>query len=212
MKILITGFAPFGGEELNPSYEAVKGLPDVLPDIELIKLELPVSFQAAPAVLDEALASHRPDAVLCAGQAGGRPCVTIERVAINLAEARIPDNDGFQPSGEPLVPGAPAAYFATLPVKAMVQNVRAHALPCNLSYTAGTYVCNGVMYHALHLAATKYPGLLAGFVHVPFADFQTVNKPSSPSASLQSITGALRYALEAIANPPDCQEAMGNTH
>lgn len=212
MKILVTGFAPFGGEERNPSCEAVRCLPDVLPGIQLVKLELPVSFQAAPGALDAALAAHRPDAVLCAGQAGGRPCVTIERVAINLAEARIPDNDGYQPSGEPLVPGAPAAYFATLPVKAMVQNVRAHALPCNLSYTAGTYVCNAIMYHALHLAAVKYPGLQAGFVHVPFADFQTVDKPSSPSASLQAITAALRYALEAIADPRDCEEAMGNTH
>lgn len=199
MKILVTGFDPFGGEKVNPAYEAVKLLPDTIAGAEIIKLEIPTAFSQCGAAVEAGILAHHPDAVLNIGQAGGRSCVTVERVAINLAEAGIPDNNGEQPSGEPLEAGGPAAYFATVPVKVMVQNVRAHGIPCQISYSAGTYVCNCVMYRVLHMAATKYPNLRAGFLHVPYADAQAVGKPDgTPSASLNVIAKALEYAIEAM--------------
>ena len=164
--------------------------------------------------MEAGIQAHHPDVVLNVGQAGGRACVTIERVAINLAEARIPDNAGEQPMDEPLQAEGPAAYFTTLPIKAMVKNVRDHGLPCHISYTAGTYVCNCVMYNVLHMAATKYPNIRAGFIHVPFASEQAVEKAvSTPSASLETIAKSLEYAIEAIAaNKEDVKVAMGTTH
>ena len=214
MKILVTGFDPFGGEKVNPAYEAVKLLPDEIAGAQIIKLEIPTVFSRSGPAVDAAIQVHHPDVVLNVGQAGGRACVTIERVAINLAEARIPDNAGEQPVDQPLQPDGPAAYFATVPVKAMVRNVREHGLPCQLSYSAGTYVCNCVMYQVLHLAAVKYPGIRAGFIHVPYADEQVVGKAAgTPSSSLETIAKALAYAIEAIAaGRQDAQEAMGTTH
>ena len=214
MKILITGFDPFGGETVNPAYEAVKLLPDTIAGAQIIKMEIPTVFSQCGPAVEAGIREHHPDVVLNIGRAGGRSCVTVERVAVNLAEAGIPDNAGEQPMDQPLQPDGPAAYFATIPVKAVVQNVRDHGLPCHLSYSAGTYVCNCVMYNVLHLAATKYPGLRAGFLHVPYADFQTAGKPNgTPSASLASIAKALEYAVEAVAaSREEVREAMGTTH
>lgn len=214
MKLLITGFAPFGGEAENPSWEAVRALPDAVGEAVLRKLELPVTFAGCAAALEKACREHRPDAVLCVGQAGGRACVTVERVAVNLAEASIPDSDGAQPVDQPLVPGGPAAYFATLPVKALVRRVRAAGVPCQLSYTAGTYVCNCAMYRALHLAAEAYPGMQAGFIHVPYAPQQALDKPgSTPTMTVEAISRALAAAAEAIAEGREDSGAnMGATH
>ena len=214
MKILVTGFDPFGGEKVNPAYEAVKLLPDTIAGAEVIKLEIPTVFSKSGPAVEAGIQAHHPDVVLNVGQAGGRACVTIERVAINLAEARIPDNAGEQPMDEPLQAEGPAAYFTTLPIKAMVKNVRDHGLPCHISYTAGTYVCNCVMYNVLHMAATKYPNIRAGFIHVPFASEQAVEKAvSTPSASLEVIAKSLEYAIEAIAaNKEDVKVTMGTTH
>lgn len=199
MKILITGFDPFGGEKVNPAYEAVKLLPDEIREAKIIKLEIPTSFDGSKKAIEEALEMYRPDVVISVGQAGGRAEITPEWVAINLAEARIPDNDGNQPVESTLESDGPAAYFATIPVKAMVQNIRAHGLPGNISYTAGTYVCNSVMYRMLHLADKKYPGMRAGFIHVPFAMEQLVEKPSgTPGMALGDIARALEYAIEAV--------------
>lgn len=199
MKLLITGFDPFGGESLNPSWEAVKALPDQIGQVELIKLELPTAFARSAQILTRAVESHRPQAVLSVGQAGGRAAVTVERVALNLAEAGIPDNDGFQPRDLPLVPDGPAAYFSTLPVKAITEGIRAAGIPCQLSYTAGTYVCNSVLYRALHLAETACPGLLAGFIHVPFTPAQATQKPAgTPSIALADMVRALEAAVRAV--------------
>lgn len=198
-KILVTGFDPFGGETVNPAFEAVKLLPDEIKGAKMIKLEIPTSFYGSKKAVEEAVEMHRPDVVISIGQAGGRAEITPEWVAINLAEARIPDNDGNQPMEESLVAEGPAAYFSTLPVKAMVENIRAHGLPSNISYTAGTYVCNSVMYRVLHMAATQYPGMKAGFIHVPYAMEQLIGKPSgTPGMSLTDIARALEYAIEAV--------------
>ena len=182
MKILVTGFDPFGGEKVNPAYEAVKLLPDEIAGAKIIKLEIPTVFSKSGPAVEAGIQVHNPDVVLNIGQAGGRACVTIERVGINLAEARIPDNAGEQPMDQPLQPDGPSAYFATIPVKAMVKNVRDHGIPCHISYTAGTYVCNCVMYNVLHMAATKYPNIGAGLILWPFASGQPVARPLGPPA------------------------------
>ena len=179
MKVLLTGFDPFGGESVNPAFEAIKLLPDTIAGAEIVKVEIPTEFTRSISCVEAAIKEHNPDVVINVGQAGGRACVTVEKVGINLADARIPDNAGEQPSDEPLQADGPTAYFATIPVKAMVQNVREHGLPCHVSFTAGTYVCNCVMYNVLHLCATKYPNIRAGFIHVPFACEQVVGKAST---------------------------------
>lgn len=214
MKILVTGFDPFGGESVNPAFEAVKLLPDTIAGAEIIKLEIPTVFSKSGPAVEEGIQKYQPDAVINVGQAGGRSCVTVERVAINLAEARIPDNDGEQPMGEPLQADGESAYFATIPVNAIVENVRAHKIPCHVSYTAGTYVCNCVMYNVLHMAAKKYPNIRAGFIHVPFAAEQVVNKPNgTPFMSLEQIAKSLEYAIEATVNhTDDIKMVSGATH
>lgn len=214
MKVLITGFDPFGGEKVNPAFEAVKLLPDTIAGAEIIKLEIPTVFSQSGPAVEAGIKEHQPDVVINVGQAGGRSCVTIEKVAVNLAEARIPDNAGEQPMNEPLQAEGEPAYFATIPVKAIVQNVRGHGIPCHISYTAGTYVCNCVMYNVLHMAATKYPGIRAGFIHVPFAAEQVVEKPNgTPFMSLEMIAKSLEYAVEAcVNNTEDINEIMGTTH
>ena len=187
-KLLITGFDPFGGEPVNPAYEAVRLLPDVVAGIKLCKLEVPTEFVRSGAVLRNALA------------AGGRAAITPERVAINLMDARIPDNAGFQPVDQPVVPGGPAAYFATLPVRRMAEAIEKAGLPAQISNTAGTYVCNCLLYTLLHTAAVEYPGMPGGFIHVPYALEQLPGKPEgTPGLALQQIAQGLSCAIEAIA-------------
>jgi pyroglutamyl-peptidase len=156
VKILATGFDPFGGEKINPAYEAVKLLPREIAGAEIFTAEIPTVFGKCGDVLRRLIRERRPDAVLCVGQAGGRSVISVEKVAVNLMEARIPDNEKMQPSDEPVVPGGPAAYFSGLPVKAMVRAVREQGIPAGISYTAGTFVCNDVMYRLLHMAATEF--------------------------------------------------------
>ena len=214
MKVLVTGFDPFGGEKVNPAYEAVKLLPDTIAGAEIIKIEIPTVFTRSAEVLEEAIQKYRPDVVLDVGQAGGRSCMTVEKVAINLKEARIPDNDGEQPFDEPIREDGETAYFSTLPVKAMVENMRAHGIPAHISYTAGTYVCKCIMYNALYLAAKKYLGVRAGFIHVPFENGQVVDKANgTPFMSLEMIAKGLEYGIEAaVTTTDDVQKAMGETH
>lgn len=214
MKVLIIGFDPFGGERVNPAYEAVKLLPDTIAGAQIIKLEIPTVFSKSGPAVEAGIREHQPDIVINVGQAGGRSCVTIEKVAINLADARIPDNAGEQPVDEVLQADGENAYFATIPVKAIVQNVRDHGIPCHVSYTAGTYVCNCVMYNVLYMAAKKYPNIRAGFIHVPFAAEQAVDKANGMAfMSLDMIAKSLEYAIEAtVQNETDISEAMGTTH
>ena len=214
MKVLVTGFDPFGGEAVNPAFEAVKLLPDEIAGAEIIKLEIPTVFSKCGPAVEAGIQKYEPDIVINVGQAGGRSCVTVEQVAVNLAEARIPDNDGEQPSGEPVQKDGAPAYYPTIPVKAIVKNVRDHGIPCHISYTAGTYVCNCIMYNVLHMAATKYSNIRAGFIHVPFAAQQAVGKPNgTPFMSLEMIADSLKYAIEAaVKNEKDITGIMGETH
>ena len=199
MKILITGFDPFGGETVNPAYEAVKLLPDTIAGAEIIKLEVPTRFHRAGAVLEDAMQRHKPDTVICVGQAGGRAAITPEKVAINLMDGRIPDNAGYQPVDVPIREGGETAYFTSLPVKAMVQKMRAAGIPAALSYTAGSFVCNSLMYTLLYLIDRQYPSMRGGFIHVPYAMEQAVSKPlGTPSMELHQIARGLALAVEAV--------------
>ena len=198
--ILFTGFEPFGGETVNPALEAVRLLPDSAGGVPIRRLRLPTSFRRAGETLLEAVDAWRPEAVVCVGQAGGRKTVTPEKIAINYIDARIPDNDGAQPADVPIRADGPAAYFATLPVRAIDEAISAAGVPCAVSYSAGCYVCNFVMYTLLdHLAQTA-PDVLGGFIHVPYAAEQTAGKPAgTPSLTVAQMTQALTCAAGVIA-------------
>jgi pyroglutamyl-peptidase I len=194
MKIIVTGFDPFGGEKINPSIECVKALPEV-EGVELIRLELPTVFKESAKRLNEVINEVKPDAVLSVGQAGGRPGITMERIAINVDDARIPDNISQQPIDETIQTKGAAAYFSTLPIKRIVKAIREAGIPVEVSNSAGTFVCNHIMYQALFAATKANKPFKAGFMHIPFIPEQTTDKPSLP---LEESTKALQIAIEII--------------
>ena len=193
-KLLITGFDPFGGESINPAWEAVTRLPDEVGDYSLTKLMIPTVFGKAGNVVIAEAERLMPDVILCIGQAGGRRAVTPEVVGINLREARIPDNEGNVPEDIPVVNDAPAAYFSTLPIREMVSAVKEKGIECQLSYSAGAFVCNDVLYTLLN----RYDGTdtRVGFIHVPFLPEQA--KEGVPSMALETIIEAIKTAIEAM--------------
>ena len=190
-RLLITGFDAFGGQSINPSWLAVSQLPDRIGAYELRKLQIPTVFGAAAARVLEAAEEFRPHVILCVGQAGGRGAVTPERIAVNIRDARIPDNAGNQPSGEFVAPDGPAAYFATVPVQEMAQAIRAAQIPGTVSNSAGAFVCNDVLYTLLH----RYAGTetRVGFIHVPYLPQQ-----GSPSLPLEQTVAALEAAISIL--------------
>lgn len=193
-RILVTGFDPFGGESVNPAAEAVARLPSAVGAFEVTVLEIPTVFGAAADTVLRAAQTLQPHAILCVGQAGGRGAVTPEVVGINLREATIPDNAGNKPVNTPVVEGGPAAYFATLPVRDMVAAVRARGIPCALSYSAGAFVCNDLLYTLLH--HYRETDVKVGFVHVPYLPAQA--REGVPSMELSVMTEALTAMIEAI--------------
>ena len=194
--ILVTGFQPFGGEKINPAWEAIRVLPDSIVESKVVKLQIPVVFGVGADVVSTAIDHINPDIVLCVGQAGGRAKITPEFVGINYRDARIPDNDGNQPHAQRIVEDGPDAYFATLPVRAMTEAMNKSGIPAALSYTAGTYVCNDVMYSMLHVLATKYPNARGAFMHVPFATEQATKQPvNTASLPIEVMTRGLEVAL-----------------
>lgn len=199
MKILITGFEPFGGESINPSWEAVKLLPSEIDGHEVITKMLPCVFVKAGEVLDGFIQQYKPDFVLCVGQAGGRANLTVEKVGINLMDGRIADNEGFQPVDEPIKADGETAYFSNLPVKAMVNAIRQAGIPASVSYTAGTYVCNYTLYVTMYLINRKYPDIKGGFMHIPFAPEQALTKPAStPTMPIETIARGIEAAARCI--------------
>ena len=198
MKLLLTAFDPFGGETVNPAQQAVEAVADRVGEVEIVKLVVPTVFGRSIDVVAEAIEKHSPDAVLCIGQAGGRPDLTPERIAINMDDARIPDNEGNRPVDEPIRKDGQAAYFSTLPVKAMVEAIRAAGIPASLSNTAGTFVCNHLMYGVLYTLEKKYPGVRGGFMHVPFLTSQVLDGRQYPSMSRESIVRGIEAAVRAI--------------
>lgn len=195
MTILVTAFDPFGGQAVNPAQLAVEALPDFIGGHAIIKFIVPTVFGMSGDLVIEQMDRHSPDAVVCVGQAGGRTAITPERVAINVMDAAGPDNAGVIPTDVPIVPGGPAAYFSTLPVKAMVSAIDAAGLPARISNTAGTFVCNQLLYRCLHHAAARMPHCRCGFIHVPYIPEQTADKPSM---KLEDIVRGLAVALQSI--------------
>ena len=209
-KLLLTAFTPFDGERINPALEAVKLVKDKIGNLKIIKLEVPTVFGKSIETVREAIEREKPDFVLSIGQAGGRAEITPERVAINLDDARIPDNEGNQPIDEPIFSDGENAYFSTLPVKAMVEAIRKEGLPSSLSNTAGTYVCNHLMYGVLYYL-DKRPRMKAGFIHVPYIPEQVKDKKDMPALPLSDIVRGLEAAIQAVEeNELDLKKAFGS--
>ena len=209
--ILLTGFEPFGGDALNPSQEIVRVLDgETVGAHRIVGAVLPVAFAAAPPLLDELIDRHHPALVLALGLAGGRGELSFERVAINLVDARIADNDGAQPIDEAVVEGAPPAYFSTLPLKAIIADLHARGIPAALSLSAGTFVCNQAFFALAHRLATRHPRVRGGFLHVPWLPEQATRHPGQPSMALATMLDGVRAALEcAIAVREDLRESGG---
>lgn len=212
--ILLTGFEPFGGETTNPSWTAAREAAAILraEGHGVQAVELPCVFGAAVTVLEAALERYRPAVVICAGQAGGRSRVSLERIAINCDDARIPDNAGKAPVDEPVVPGGPAAYFSSLPLKAALAALEAAGIPAEVSQSAGTYVCNHTFYGLMHALRLR-PGVRGGFVHVPYAAGQLPPGSTAPSLPGELITQALAVVVRtSLRTIDDLKLAAGATH
>lgn len=213
MKILVTGFDPFGGDTINPALEAVNLLPYEIQGHTIEKLEIPTVFNKSKVTIENKLKATHFDIVLAIGQAGGRFELTPERIGINIDDARIPDNEGNQPIDEMIQSSGDAAYFSNLPVKRMTEAIKTTGVPARLSNTAGTFVCNHILYQLGFLQATQFPNIKFGFIHVPFIPEQVTDKPEQPSMSIQTIAKGLKAALESIIeSDEDIKVALGETH
>lgn len=198
MKILITGFEPFGGESLNPSYEAVKLIENKFNGSDIIKLEVPTAFYKSAQVVISKIDEVKPDAVIMIGQAGGRADITVERVAINIDDASIKDNIGQKPVDSAIDKDGLNAYFATLPIKEIVEKIKNAGIPASISNSAGTYVCNHLMYSVLNYIYKSNLNIKAGFIHVPYTTAQVIAKPQSASMSMENIKTAIESAILAV--------------
>ena len=214
--VLLTGFEPFSGEPLNPSWEVARALDGWVCEGRTVRaVQLPCAFGDALRTLDDALAAHRPELVVCLGQAGGRAEISIERAALNVDDARIPDNLNRQPIDAAVVPEGPSAYFSTLPIKALAHDLRAAGIAAAVSNTAGTFVCNHVFYALMHRLATV-PALAqarGGFVHVPYTPEQVADRPGTPAMALELQVEGIRQALRsALLTRADRRETAGREH
>lgn len=204
-KVLVTGFDPFGGEPVNPALEAVKQLEGKeIAGHQIVTREIPTVFGKSIDRLKESIEDVQPEIVICVGQAGERSAITPERVAINVNDARIADNDNQQPIDAEVIPGGPVGYWSTLPVKAMVQNMNENGIPAAVSNTAGTFVCNHIFYGLMHYLSAGGKQIRGGFIHIPFLPEQIVRNPGQPSMSLELIVKGLELAIEAaVVNEKD---------
>ncbi|MFN2627021.1 MAG: pyroglutamyl-peptidase I [Gaiellaceae bacterium] len=211
MRILVTGFEPFGGAAVNPSARLVEALgADPPAGMELRTAVLPVAYARARPALAEAVRGAQAEAVVCFGQADGRARITVERVALNLDDAEAPDNEGVV-STAPITPAGPAAYWSTLPVELLVGALRAHGIPSAASRDAGGFLCNHVFYSLMELAAGELPKLMAGFVHVPLLPEQTLAE-DLPSMPFWMLLRAGRIVLDVLAEPVGSGRARGLDH
>lgn len=213
MKILLTAFDPFGGSNVNPAEEAVKRVRDTIDGAQIVKLTVPTVFKKSIETVAAAMDREKPDVVVCIGQAGGRFGITPERVAVNNDDARIKDNEGNQPVDTPIFEDGDTAYFSSLPIKAMVKAIKDAGLPSSVSNTAGSFVCNHLMYGVLYHIKKSHPNTRGGFVHVPYIPEQVVDLPDKPAMSTEDITRGLEAALAAIvANDTDIKAVGGKLH
>ena len=211
--VLITGFEPFGGEQVNPSWEVVSRLDNaIIAGCRVVARQLPCVFGESLSVLNSTIDTLSPSLVLAIGQAGGRADITVERVAINVDDARIPDNKGQQPVDEPIIAGGPAAWFSTLPIKAMVAAMREAGVPASVSQTAGTFVCNHVMYGLLH-KLSDIAEVKGGFIHIPYLPQQAAAHPGASSMAAETVRLALEVAIAtALQVDDDIAVTGGATH
>lgn len=205
MKILITGFDAFGGEKINPASLILDRLPDEIDGNKVEKLIIPTAFFKVADIIERKIVDLRPDIVISIGQAGGRSDITVERVAINIADASIADNDGKKPIDEKIRRDGENAYFSTLPIKALVENLRAEEIPASVSNSAGTFVCNFVMYNDLYFAS-KYKNISAGFIHVPYLPAQVIDKKGMASMSLDEMVRAVEIIIKTSADYKDKED------
>jgi pyroglutamyl-peptidase len=203
MKALVTGFEPFSGDRVNPSFEALKRLTPRLRGLDVVTAALPVAYSGALSALREAIAASTPDIVLCTGLAGGRAELSLERVAVNIDDARIPDNDGDQPIDRPVVAGGPAAYFSALPIKAAAAALREAGLPAAVSNSAGTFLCNHVFYGLMHQATLGGHRFRGGFLHVPYLPSQAARISGAPSMALEQVVEGIEIVLSVAATRTD---------
>lgn len=200
--ILLTGFEPFGGESINPSWEAVKQLAGMEIDgYQVVVRQLSCTFALAGDELDALIDKYQPSIVLNVGQAAGRNTISVEKIAINWVDARIPDNSGQQPIDEPIVSSAPDAYFTNLPLKGLVNRLNSDGIPASISYSAGTFVCNYIFYRLMHKIATDNLATYGGFIHIPLLPSQAVKNLVQPSMSLATVISGLKLVLEEIITP-----------
>lgn len=199
MKILITGFDPFDKDDINPSIELVKKIDEKIDNAQIFKVEIPTVFKKSGEILEENIKKIRPDVILCIGQAGGSPSISIERIAINIDDARISDNDGKKPIDEKIRLDGENAYFSNFPIKKIVDEIKKENIPAEISNSAGTFVCNHLMYEALYFAK-KYKNIKAGFIHIPYLPEQVLNKTNTPSMDLENSLKAINIALKTIIN------------
>ncbi|WP_449550462.1 pyroglutamyl-peptidase I [Lelliottia amnigena] len=211
--ILVTGFEPFGGETINPSWEVVKQLEGmIIDDCRVVTRQLPCVFGESLTVLNAAIDELNPAVVIAVGQAGGRVDITVERVGINVDDARIPDNRGQQPIDVAIVPDGPAAWFSSLPIKAIVAAMREKGIPASVSQTAGTFVCNHVMYGLLHKIGENAE-MKGGFIHIPYLPDQAAAHAGAPSMAAQTVKDALEIAITvALRQDCDINVVGGATH
>lgn len=198
MKVLVTGFDPFGGESINPAWEAVKAIPRQIAGTDVVTVQIPTVFRKSVDAVLAAAKEHNPDVILCVGQAGGRFDMTVERVAINIDDARIKDNEGNQPIDLPIYEDGEFAYFTNLPIKAMVAEMQKEGCPASVSNTAGTFVCNHIMYAVLHHITKDKIAKKGGFIHVPYIPEQVVDKKNTPYMETSRITKSLIACIKAI--------------
>ncbi len=209
--VLLFGFEPFGGEDINPAQEVVRELAgERIAGHRVVPAELPVTFEGALATLTDSIVRVKPALVVGIGQAGGRARISLERVAINLIDARIPDNAGAQPVDAPVIERAPAAYFSTLPVKAMLIAMHSAGVPAELSFSAGSYVCNAAFFALMHLLSTQHPGVRGGFIHIPYLPRQAAAHRGAPSMELGTLSKGIGIAIEAaVIHAVDVRFAAG---
>jgi pyroglutamyl-peptidase len=212
--VLITGFTSLGGETINPSWQAIQKLDEnIMLKHRICALQLSCEFNTAMVQLRQAIESHNPAVVLCIGQAGGRSEISIERVAINVDDAPIKDNAGVQPIDRPIEENGPDAYFTNLPIKRMLNALHNSHIPAAISNTAGTYVCNHVMYGLMHYINDHCAKMKGGLIHIPYLPSQAVHHQSAPSMSEETVINALKVMIaQALSNSNDIEIATGTTH
>lgn len=213
MKILVSAFEPFGGDTLNPAQEVLHSLQSAYEDFTIVKLLLPTEFHASLESMKSAINMHKPDKILAIGQAGGRSGITIERIGINIDDATIEDNAGYAPIDQAIHPLGPAAYFSTLPIKSMVQGLQNAGIQARISNTAGTYVCNHILYGTLDFLHETQQEVQAGFVHIPYLPEQIEHSSHLPTMPLEEMLRSIEICLAIIAQTDeDIALPMGETH